>query len=209
MSSPAIAAPLPDIYSRQLPCPVIDAACPVVCVAEDVLAEGEVEFLLSTRADTSLFNRWQRLGYEVFCRGSLGRYLPEGWEIPAIPPMDLAVFATFAEADENCQTSDDKIVVLPKGRAFRRDRRDPEIFCRPRDTKDKANAARYLQMRAKYAETARATVELLARSLHMWAGIHSDLSQIASRFEEVLARFEAVSPLPSPRKEGRRNRAGG
>lgn len=209
MSSPAITARLSDFYSRQLPCPVIDAACPVICVAEDVMAEGEVEFLLSTRADTSLFNRWQRWGYEVFCRGSLGKYLPEGWDIPAIPPMDLAVFATFAEADENCQTSDDKIVVLPKGRTFRRDRRDPEIFCRPRDTKDRANAARYLQMRARYAETAHATAELLVRSLRIWAGIHSDLSQIASRFEEIVTRLEAMSPLPSPHEEGHNDRACG
>jgi hypothetical protein len=51
-----------DIFSRQLSCPVVEQDCPIVAEVMELTEDEEVSFLLSTRADTSLFNRWEESG---------------------------------------------------------------------------------------------------------------------------------------------------
>jgi hypothetical protein len=182
-----------DIFSRQLSCPVVEQDCPIVAEVMELTEDEEVSFLLSTRADTSLFNRWERVGYEVFCRQRLGKYLPKGWTIPAIPPMYLAVFETFAEADDNCLTPDDKIVILPKGHTYHRDCVDAEVFCRPRDRTDTKN---YLRLRSKYdtpKSISRAVIEQLSRNLGVWMRVSDELKSLVERLESAI---EALERLP-------------
>jgi hypothetical protein len=179
-----------DIFSRQLTRPAAREAH-VVGEAEALWpAEAGRSFLVQTRVDVSLLWWWQRLGYVT-----LSRRLPAKWAVPGVPPMELAVFDDFAEADANCLTSDDKILVLPKGRAFSRDRVDAEECCRPRDTRDRANAARYILMRAKYETPAAgrlATVNRLAFSLAKWDEIRAELAELVSRLEAVAAEFRVI-----------------
>ena len=103
-----------------------------------------VYFQVTRRVDVSLLKWHQRVLYTFLCRR-----LPEGWRVPAVPPMDRGGFDSFALADAYCTSKDDQIRVLPWGRALDGDTLDADIVCRPRDP---ADSARYLGLRARYAD---------------------------------------------------------
>jgi hypothetical protein len=135
MSSPAIVTAFPRTLRR-------DAQAAVSRDAEAVPARP-VYFKVARRLDVQLLNRLQRLGYEYFCRTLRYR-----WRVPPVVPMERGGLMTFGDADGECDSPDDQILVLPFGWTYRGDSLDEEITCRPRDPADRE---RYERLKARYA----------------------------------------------------------